>query len=64
MSVNPMSLANGADLLKLYTQAGQGAAAVTASVDVLKAAMTQAQLSASEIIASNSDGGSQINLYV
>jgi len=61
-----ISQANGTDLLNLYSQSvGQGAAAsaVTASVNVLKTAIAQAKLSASEIIAGNSDSGNQINLY-
>jgi hypothetical protein len=61
-----ISQANGADLLNLYSQSvGQGAvaSAVTASVNVLKTAIAQAKLSASEIIAGNSDSGNQINLY-
>ena len=61
-----ISQANGADLLNLYSQSvGQGAvaSAVTASVNVLKTAIAQAKLCASEIIAGNSDSGNQINLY-
>ena len=66
MSVTAISQASGADLLNLYSQAtGQSApgTAVTASVDVLKKAITQAQLSESQILGGSSDSGSQVNLY-
>jgi hypothetical protein len=56
MSVSAISQANGADLLSLLNQStGQASAgtAVTASVDVLKKAIAQAQLSESQIIAGN-----------
>jgi len=53
MSVNAINQANGADLLNLYSQAtGQVPAnAVTATTDVLKKALVEAQLSASEVLA-------------
>ena len=66
MSVTAISQASGADLLNLYSQAtGQSApgTAVTASVDVLKKAITQAQLFESQILGGGGDSGSQVNLY-
>jgi len=57
MSVSAISQANGADLLSLLNQStGQApaGAAVTASIDVLKKAIAQAQSSESQIIAGNS----------
>ena len=69
MSINAISQANGADLLNLYSQSvGQGGAstAVDAGVNVLKKALAQAQLSASEVLAgggSDATSGKQINLY-
>jgi hypothetical protein len=66
MSITAISQASGADLLNLYSQAtGQSApgTAVTASVDVLKKAITQAQLSESQILGGGGDSGSQVNLY-
>jgi len=67
MSVSAISQANGADLLRLLNQStGQVSAgtAVTASVDVLKKPIAQAQLSESQIIAGNNpDSGSQLNVF-
>jgi hypothetical protein len=67
MSINAISQANGADLLNLYSQSvGQSAtpAAEAASVKALKAAITQAKLSESEILGGgNGASGSQINLF-
>ena len=67
MSVNAISQANGADLLNLLSQTtGQTApgTAVTASVDVLKKAIAEAQLSESEIVGGGSpDSGGQINVF-
>jgi putative AlgH/UPF0301 family transcriptional regulator len=66
MSVSAISQANGADLLSLLNQSsGQAAgAAVTASIDVLKKAIAQAQSSESQIIAGNSlDAGGQLNVF-
>jgi hypothetical protein len=67
MSVSAISQANGADLLSLLNQStGQAPAgtAFTASVDVLKKAIAQAQLSESQIIAGNTpDSGSQRNVF-
>jgi hypothetical protein len=64
MSVSAISQANGADLLSLLNQSTGQAPAVTASVDVLKKAIAQAQLSESQIIAGNTpDSGSQLNVF-
>ena len=67
MSVNVISQANRADLLGLLNQStGQASAgtAVTASVDVLKRAIAQAQLSESQINGGNTlDSGSQLNVF-
>jgi hypothetical protein len=66
MSISALSQANGADLLNLYQQSTgqtQAGSQVTASTDVLKKALAQANLSASEVIGGNSDSGNQINLY-
>ena len=67
MSVNVISQANRADLLGLLNQStGQVSAgtAVTASVDVLKRAIAQAQLSESQINGGNTlDSGSQLNVF-
>ena len=67
MSVSAISQANGADLLGLLNQStGQASAgtAVTASVDVLKKAIAQAQLSESQIIAGNNpDFSSPLNVF-
>lgn len=67
MSVSAISQANGADLLSLLNQStGRAPAgtAVTASVDVLKKAIAQAQLSESQIIAGNTpDSGSNLNVF-
>jgi hypothetical protein len=67
MSVSAISQANGADLLSLLNQStGQAPAgsAVTASIDVLKKALAQAQSSESQIIAGNSlDSGGQLNVF-
>jgi hypothetical protein len=67
MSVSAISQASGADLLNLLSQStGQAPAgtAVTTSVDVLKKAIAQAQLSESQIIGGNSpDSGSQLNVF-
>ena len=67
MSVSALTLANGADLLNLLNQStGQTPAgtAVTASVDVLKKAIAQAQLSESQIVSGGSpDSGSQLNVF-
>jgi hypothetical protein len=66
MSINAINQASGADLLNLLAQStGQAPAgtAVTASVDVLKKAIAQAQLSESQIIGGDSpDSGSQLNV--
>jgi hypothetical protein len=64
MSANAISQANGADLLNLFSQAaGQSPAGtpVSASVEVLKKAIQQVQMSESEILAGAS--GNQINLF-
>jgi|HubBroStandDraft_6_1064221.scaffolds.fasta_scaffold38550_4 hypothetical protein len=67
MSVSAISLANGADLLNLLNQSnGQAPAgtAVTASVDVLKKAIAQAQSSEAQIVGGGSpDSGSQLNVF-
>jgi hypothetical protein len=66
MSVSAISLANGADLLNLLNQStGQAPAstAVTATVDVLKKAIAQAQLSESQIVVGSPDLGSQLNVF-
>jgi len=67
MSLSAISQANGADLLSLLNQStGQtpAGAAVTASVNVLKKAIAQAQLSESEIVSGAiSDSGSQLNVF-
>ena len=65
MSVTALSQANGADLLNLYGQStGQApaATAVDASTEVLKKALAQAQLSASEVLSGASDTGNQLNV--
>jgi hypothetical protein len=67
MSVNAISQANGADLLNLLNQStGQARAgtAVTASVEVLKKAISQAQSSESQIFPGGSpDTGGQLNVF-
>ena len=67
MSLSAISQANGADLLNLLNQStGQipAGAAVTASVNVLKKAIAQAQLSESEILGgATPDSGSQLNVF-
>jgi hypothetical protein len=67
MSVSAISLANGADLFNLLNQStGQAPAgmAVTASVDVLKKAIAQAQLSETQIVVGGSpESGSQLNVF-
>jgi hypothetical protein len=67
MSLSAISQANGADLLNLLNQStGQApaGAAVTASVNVLKKAIAQAQLSESEIVGGAApDSGSQLNVF-
>jgi hypothetical protein len=64
MSVSAISQANGADLLSLLNQSTGQAPAGTASVDVLKKAIAQAQLSESQIIGGNTpDSGSQLNVF-
>jgi putative AlgH/UPF0301 family transcriptional regulator len=67
MSVSAISQANGADLLSLLDQSTghvPAGTAVTASVDVLKKAIAQAQLSESQILAGNTpDSGGQLNVF-
>jgi len=67
MSLSAISQANGADLLNLLNQStGQipAGTAVTASVNVLKKAIAQAQLSESEILGgATPDSGSQLNVF-
>lgn len=66
MSVNALAQANGADVLNIFNQE-QGAAApqaVTASVNVLKKALAEAQLSAAEVMGGGSpETGSILNLF-
>jgi hypothetical protein len=67
MSVTAISQASGADLSNLLNQStGQApaGAAFTASVNVLKKAIAQAQLSESEIVGGAApDSGSQLNVF-
>jgi len=66
MSLSAITQANGADLLNLYTQStGQTPAntAVSASEQVLRKALAEAQLSASEILGGDSGDASQINVF-
>jgi hypothetical protein len=67
MSASAISQANGADLLSLLNQStGQApaGAAVTASINVLKKAIAQAQQSESQILAGNNpDAGGQLNVF-
>lgn len=66
MSLSAITKANGADLLNLYAQSvGQAPAntAVSASAQVLKKALAEAQLSASEILSGDSADASQINVF-
>ena len=66
MSVSSISQANGADLLNLYAQSTGKApvSPVTASTDVLKKALAEAQQSASEVLAGGDNtSGSQLNVY-
>ena len=64
MSVNAISQANGADLLNLLQQSqGQPTTAVSASTDVLKKALAEAQLSASEVLGGGSPDASLLNVY-
>jgi hypothetical protein len=64
MSVNAISQANGADLLNLLQQSqGQPTTAVSASTDVLKKAIAEAQLSESEVLGGASPDASLLNVY-
>ena len=67
MSIQGLNLAAGADVLNLYAQnAGSGAAATfDASAAALKAAINEAKLSASQLVADSSGGdtGTQLNIY-
>jgi len=58
MSTTAISQANGADLLNLYAQSSGAASAATtveATANVLKKALTEAQLNASEILGTGGD---------
>jgi len=67
MSLSAISQANGSDLLNLLNQSTghiPAGTAVTASVNVLKKAIAQAQLSESEILGgATPDSGSQLNVF-
>jgi len=64
MSVNPLSQANGADLLSLLSESqGQGPTAVTASTDVLKKAIAVAQVSEQELVSEIDNIGTQLNVF-
>ena len=66
MSINALTQATGADLLNILAQE-QGAApatAVSASVNILKKALAEAQLSAAEVLdGGTGDTGSLVNLF-
>ena len=63
-TVNGLSQANGADALNLAQQTvGQAPAAVSASTAVLKAAIAEAKMSESEILAGNAPESSSLNVY-
>ena len=65
MSTTAISQSNGADLLNLFAQSvGQGSVTtLAASTKVLKMAIEQAALSASEIIDGNSNPVHQLNVF-
>jgi hypothetical protein len=68
MSIQGLNQAAGADLLSFYTQNAGGIAAATysASMAVLKTAISETQLSAAQLVAQTSgadETGTQLNVY-